>query len=58
MNTKDRTTDLIQPGIESPQNDLMNHEGNPDIAYDLYFMDRMYDAATDMTADDWDACLP
>jgi hypothetical protein len=58
MNNRQRHADLIQPEIPYTQDRFKLHDDDNDVVCDLDFMDRMYDAAFDMSTDDWDACLP
>jgi hypothetical protein len=58
MNNRQRHADSIQPEISNTENGFKLQDNDTDVVCDLDFMDRMYDAAFDMSTDDWDACLP
>jgi len=58
MNNRQRHADLIQPEISYTQDSFKLQDNDTEVVCDLDFMDRMYDAAFDMSTDDWDACLP
>lgn len=57
MNISDKKQTQYQLDHTSTQGAPETLETASFSAHDLEFMDRMYDAASDMTSDDWDDCL-
>lgn len=57
MNISDKKQAQYQPSQTLTQNDPELQEADSYTSHSLDFMDRMYDAASDMTSDDWDDCL-